>query len=298
MGNRSDSFHAPGINSSAPDPSVDLYMVTPGYFGTLGIPRILGRDFANESASAPKVAVVNQAFVHDVFHDENPIGRRVDGPGVTYQVIGVVGNAKSRTIGEDLRPILYRALAQSVASDPSFLGYTLIVRTSDEAGTASALRNIVHSLDPSIAIFNAENMHEHLRDALFLPRLAGTLFGVFGFVGLALASVGLYGVMSYSVSRRTREIGIRIALGAQLGAVQRLVVRQGMLLTIISLALGLPAAWLAAKFSSSFLYGIHPHDLATFTLVPVLLALIALLACWIPARRAARVDPQTALRYE
>jgi predicted permease len=298
MGNRSDLFHAPGINSSGPEPSVDLYMVTSGYFDTLGIPRILGRDFANESASAPKVAVVNQAFVHDVFHDENPIGRRVEGPGVSYHVIGVVGNAKSRTIGEDLRPILYRSLPQSVASDPSFLGYTLIVRTSDETGTASALRNIVHSLDPSIAIFNAESMHEHLRDALFLPRLAGTLFGVFGFVGLALASVGLYGVMSYSVSRRTREIGIRIALGAQLGAVQSLIVRQGMLLTIISLALGLPAAWMAAKFSSSFLYGIRPHDLATFTLVPVLLALIALLACWIPARRAARVDPQTALRYE
>jgi predicted permease len=298
MGNRSDSFRAEGVKASGPDPSVDLYMVTPGYFEVMGIPRLLGRDFANESPSAPKVAVVNQAFVHDVFHDENPIGRRVEGAGMSYQVIGVVGNAKSRTIGEDLRPVLYRALAQSVASDPSFLGYTLIVRTSDEAGTASALRNIVRSLDPSIAVFNAESMHEHLRDALFLPRLAGSLFGVFGFVGLALASVGLYGVMSYAVSRRTREIGIRIALGAQLGAVQRLVVRQGMLLAVVALALGLPVAWMAAKFSSSFLYGIHPHDLATFTVVPVILALVALLACWIPARRAARVDPQTALRCE
>ncbi len=104
--------------------------------------------------------------------------------------------------------------------------------------------------------------------------------------------------MSYSVSRRTREIGVRIALGAQLAAVQRLVVGQGMLLTVVALALGLPGAWMAAKFSSSFLYGIHPHDMATFTLVPVLLAAVALFACWIPARRAARVDPQTALRYE
>ena len=298
MGNRSDSFHADGVKSSGPEPNVDLYMVTLGYFGAMGIPRLLGRDFANESASAPKVAVVNQAFVHEVFHDENPIGRRVEGAGVSYQVIGVVGNAKSRTIGEDLRPVLYRSLAQSVAADPSFLGYTLIVRTNDEAGTAAAVRNIVHSLDSSIATFNAESMHEHLRDALFLPRLAGALFGIFGFVGLSLASVGLYGVMSYSVSRRTREIGIRIALGAQLAAVQRLVVGQGMLLTIIAVALGLPAAWMAAKFSSSFLYGIHPHDIATFTLVPVLLAFVALLACWIPARRAARVDPQTALRNE
>ena len=298
MGTRSDSFHAEGVKLDGPEPNVDLYMVTPGYFGAMGIPRLLGRDFANESASAPTVAIVNQAFVHSVFHDENPIGRRVEGGGVNYQVIGVVRNAKSRTIGEDLRPVLYRSLGQTVASDPSFFGYTLMVRTNDEAGTASAVRNIVHSLDPALAIFNAETMHEHLRDALFLPRLAGTLFGVFGFVGLALASVGLYGVMSYSVSRRTREIGIRIALGAQLAAVQRLVVRQGMLLTGVALALGLPAAWMAAKFSSSFLYGIRPHDIATFTLVPVLLAAVALFACWIPARRAARVDPQTALRYE
>ncbi len=298
MGNRSDSFHAAGINPSGPEPSVDLYMVTPGYFETMGIPRLAGRDIGNESASAPKVAVVNQAFVHDVFHDENPIGRRIEGGGASYQVIGVVGNTKSRALGEALRPVLYRSLAQSVASDPSFLGYSLLVRTSDEAGTASAVRNIIHSLDPSMAIFNAETMRAHLRDALFLPRLAGTLFGVFGIVGLVLASVGLYGVMSYSVSRRTREIGIRIALGAQLAAVQRLVVRQGMLLTGIALALGLPAAWMAAKFSSTFLYGIHPHDLATFTLVPVLLAFVALLACGIPARRAARVDPQTVLRRE
>jgi predicted permease len=298
MGNRSDSFHATEITSSGPEPNVDLYMVTPGYFETMGIPRLAGRDIGNESASAPKVAVVNQAFVHDVFHDENPIGRGVEGGGASYQVIGVVGNTKSRTLGEDLRPVLYRSLAQSVASDPSFLGYSLVLRTSDEAGTASAVRNVIHSLDPSMAIFNAETMREHLRDALILPRLAGTLFGVFGIVGLVLASVGLYGVMSYSVSRRTREIGIRIALGAQLGAVQRLVVRQGMLLTVIAFVLGMPAAWMAAKFSSSFLYGIHPHDMATFTLVPALLALVALLACWIPARRAARVDPQTALRRE
>jgi predicted permease len=298
MGNRSDSFHAAGINPSGPEPSVDLYMVTPGYFETMGIPCLAGRNIGNESASAPKVAVVNQAFVHDVFHDENPIGRRIEGGGASYQVIGVVGNTKSRALGEALRPVLYRSLAQSLASDPSFLGYSLVVRTSDEAGTASAVRNIIHSLDPSMAIFNAETMREHLRDALFLPRLAGTLFGVFGIVGLVLASVGLYGVMSYSVSRRTREIGIRIALGAQLAAVQRLVVRQGMLLTVIAFAFGLPTAWIAVKFSSSFLYKTNPHDLATFTLVPVLLAFVALLACWIPSRRAARVDPQTALRRE
>ena len=141
-------------------------------------------------------------------------------------------------------------------------------------------------------------MEEHLRNALFLPRLAGTLFGVFGVVGLLLAAVGLYGVMSYSVSRRTREIGIRMALGAQTGEVRGLVVRQGMLLTLIALVLGVAAAWAMARLSAGFLYGVKPHDLVTFTGVPVFLAAVAFVACWIPSMRAARLDPLTALRHE
>ena len=179
------------------------------------------------------------------------------------------------------------------------MGYTLVVRSSaDTAVIADAVRREIRTMDPTMAVYNSETMEEHLRAALFLPRLAGTLFGVFGVVGLVLAAVGLYGVMSYSVSRRTREIGIRVALGAQLGNVQRLIVRQGMLLTLIAVAVGLPTALAVAKFSSSFLYGVRPHDLVTFTLVPVFLVAVALLACWIPARRAARVNVLTALHYE
>jgi predicted permease len=299
-GNRSDSFSAAGQpQPSGPDLSVDLFMATPGYFETLGIARIAGRDFANESASGPKVAIVNQFFVEHFFGEQNPIGQHVTGAGVTYQIIGVVQNIKSRTLGEDLRPVLFRSLAQSTGSDPSFLGYTLLVRSAGKpAAIANAVRHEIHALDPSMAVYNLETIEEHLRSALFLPRLAGTLFGIFGLTGLVLATVGLYGVMSYSVSRRTREIGIRLALGAQLGTVQRLVIRQGMLLTVIAIALGLPVALAVAKFSSSFLYGIHPHDLVTFTMLPLFLAAVALFACWIPARRAARINPQTALRSE
>jgi ABC-type antimicrobial peptide transport system permease subunit len=124
------------------------------------------------------------------------------------------------------------------------------------------------------------------------------LFGVFGVVGLLLAAVGLYGVMSYSVSRRTREIGIHLALGAQAGEVRSLVVSQGMLLTLIALTLGLTAAWAVADVSASVLYGVRPHDLVTFTGVPLFLAAVAFLACWIPSRRAAKIDPLTALRHE
>jgi predicted permease len=297
-GNRSDGFSVAG-RPAEEVPIVDLFMATPGYFETLGIPRLMGQDFARESPTGQKVGIVNQAFVAKLFHGQNPIGQHVNGAGVDYQIIGVVGNIKSRTIGEDTRPVLFRSLAQSTASDPSFLGYTLIVRyQGDSAAVGNEVRAQIHALDPAMAVYNAETIEEHLRSALFLPRLGGTLFGVFGITGLLLAAIGLYGIMSYSVSRRTREIGIRVALGAQIGAVQRLIVRQGMLLAAAAVVLGLPAALVLAKFSSSFLYGIRPHDLVTFLTVPLLLLGIALVACWIPARRAARVDPQSALRYE
>jgi predicted permease len=300
MGNRSDGFSVEGRPETLDlNSSVDLYMATAGYVDTMGIPRIAGRDFANEGASAPRVAVVNEAFVRQLFKNENPIGRRVSGGGVSYQIIGIVKNAKSRTLGEQLRPVLYRSLAQSIGSDPSFLGYTVVVRSAgDAAGLASAVRGEIRALDPTLAVFNIKTMDEHLRGALFLPRLAGTLFGVFGVVGLLLAAVGLYGVMSYSVSRRTREIGIRMALGAQPDGVQRLIVWQGMALTLIAVVLGLGAAFTVTKLFTSILYGVRPHDLLTFTVVPVFLAGVAVLACWIPSRRAARVDPLVALRYE
>jgi predicted permease len=303
MGHRSDGFAAVSHPKSGDSPQAECFMATPGYFETMGIPRLAGRDFApqdNATSAAPKAAIVNRVFVDRIFGSQNPIGQLVTGGGVQYQIIGVVGNIKSRTLGEDPAPVLFRSLDQTVASDPSFLGYTLLVRTqaTDSTSLATAVREQVRALDPNMAIYDTGTMQQHLRNALFLPRLAATLFGVFGVTGLILAAVGLYGVMSYSVSLRTREIGIRIALGSQLSAVQRLIVRQGMMLTLIALAIGLPAAFAVAKFSTSILYGIRPHDPATFTAVPIFLALIALFACWIPARRASRVEPQIALRHE
>ncbi|HYK36669.1 ABC transporter permease [Alloacidobacterium sp.] len=297
-GNRSDGMVAEGHPKSSA-PIVEMYMATPGYFETLGIPRIAGRDFANESPAASKVAVINKALAEQLFPGENPVGQHIRDGSDLYEVIGIVGNIKSRFIGEDTRPVLFRSLAQTTGSDPPFMGYTLIVHSEgDTANLLAAIRQQIHTLDPSMAVYNAETMEDHLRSALFLPRLAGTLFGVFGFIGIVLAAVGLYGVMSYAVSRRTREIGIRIALGAQLGAIQSLVLRQGMLLTIIALAIGLPVALAVAKLFNSFLYGVRPHDVLTFTLAPVFLAAVALAACWVPARRAAKIDPQTTLRYE
>jgi predicted permease len=299
MGGRTDGFSVVGGPDAADAPSTDLYMASPGLLQTLGIPRIAGSDFSNETAAEPKVGIVNQAFVDRVLKGKNPIGVMVSGGGVTYRIIGVVGNIKSRSLGEETRPVMYRSMVQNVGSDASFLGYTLVVHTAaNPAGVEEAVRRQIHALDPSMAIFNAGTMEEHVRAAFFLPRLAATLFGTFGFIGLVLASVGLYGVMSYAVSRRTREIGIRMALGAQPGTVERLVLRQGFVLTLIALVLGWPAAWMLSKLASSFLYGIQPHDSFTFAMVPPILLIIALAACWIPARRAASVDPMQALRTE
>ncbi|MFZ0591402.1 MAG: ABC transporter permease [Bryobacteraceae bacterium] len=298
-GHRSDAFHVEGRPASEHDPDVDLYMIGPGYFETIGTPRVAGRAFGDESPTGPKVASVNEAFARRLFPNQNPIGQRVTGGGRTYQIIGVVKNIKSRFLGEDFRPVLYRSLAQDIGEDPSFTGYSVLVRfTRDPAALASAVRREIHALDPALAIFNADTMQEHLRDALFLPRLAGTLFGIFGVLGLSLAAVGLYGVMNYWVSRRTREIGIRVALGAQIGSVQRLIIRQGMVLTVIALAPGLAGAWVLAKLFTSVLYGVPPHDPTIFIMVPLFLTGVALLACWIPSRRAASAQPLAALRHE
>ncbi len=297
---RSEDLHVAGMaDKEKHDVNAELFMVTPGYFETMGIPRIAGQDFGGESATGPKTAIVNRAFAERVFGGANPLGRQVTGGVTTYRIIGVVGNVKARSLGEETRPVLYRSLQQSVANDPSFLGYTLVVHTSgNPAAIAQAVRSQVHALDPTMAIYNEETMEEHVRSAYFLPRLAATLFGTFGFIGLVLATVGLYGVMSYVVSRRTREIGIRMALGAKPGVVERLILRHGLVLTLIAVVLGWPAAWMLSKLASSFLYGIQPHDVITFSIVPPFLIAVALVACWIPARRAASIDPMQALRTE
>jgi predicted permease len=300
-GGRSDGFSVVGQPSPVDaGPIVDLYMATRGYFDVMGIPRLEGRDFGDESPNGPKVAIVNQEFVAKVLGGREAIGQRVEGGRVTYEIVGVVKDSKSRTLGESQRPMLFRSLEQTAGSDPAFLGYSVLVRTSggDYSALESAVRQEIHALDPAMATYNETTMEEHLRDALFLPRLAATLFGVFGVSGVLLAAVGLYGVMSYAVSRRTKEIGIRMALGAQVDGVQKMIVGQGMKLAAIAVALGVVAALGVARLFAAFLYGVRTDDAFTFVSVPVLLGIVVLIASWIPARRAARVDPMVALRWE
>ncbi len=299
-GNRSEAFTLTGeTQKNGGFTYADLYMVTPRYFEALGTPLLAGRDFDREVPGGTRVAIINKVFAERLFGNANPIGQHISGGGQTYEIIGVAGNAKSRTLGEDARPILYRSLDQTIAEDPSGMGYTLVAHTrGSPALLAEPMRRQVYALDPAMAVYNEETMDEHVRSAYSLPRAAATLFGVFGGIGLVLAAVGLYGVMSYAVSRRIREIGIRMAMGARPGAVERLILRQGMALTFIALALGWPAAWMLSRLSASFLYGIQPHDAVTFLTVPLVLAFIGLAACWIPARRAASINPTDALRAE
>jgi predicted permease len=298
-GHRSDGFTIAGRDDYKAVPTAELYMASPGYFEAMGIPLLAGRDFRNETANGPRVAIVNKAFAEKLFGNANPIGQHVFGGSWDYEIIGVAGNVKSRSLGEDTRPVLFRSLVQSIAEDASVMGYTLLLRTAgNPAALSEAARRQVYALDPSMAIYNEETMDDHVRTAYFLPRLAAELFGVFGGIGLVLAAIGLYGVMSYSVSRRTREIGIRMAMGAQRGVVQRFVLRQGLVLTAIALAIGWPAAWMLARLAASFLYGVAPHDPWTFIAAPAFLCVIALVACWLPARRAASIHPMQALRTE
>jgi len=299
MGHRSDGFVAEGRPAPKEDSIIEMYMAGPEYFETLGIPLLSGRGFGTQDPAAPKVAVVNEELVRRLFQGENPIGQHILDGGVPYEIVGVAKNTKSRSIDEDQRPIMYRSIDQAIDKDPSIDGYQFMVRyEGDPAPLAEAIRKEIHAHDAGLAVFNTETMQEHVRDALFLPRLVGTLFSIFGSIGLLLASVGLYGVMSYAVSQRTKEIGIRMALGAEAKAVQRLFVRDGMWLVLISIALGLPMALLSARLATSMLYGVRPYDLATFSVVPLLLVLVTLLACWIPSRRASRVDPMVALRAD
>jgi predicted permease len=297
---QTSEFHTTAREAHAGhDPLAEIYQVSSGYFETIGIPWIAGRDFNTVDPGAPKQAVVNEVFARTIFGAGRAVGEQVMSEKTTYEIVGVVKDAKSQTLGEADQPILYRSLQQNIGLAAPTFGFSLLVRyEGNPAELRTAVRNEIHTLDPQLAIFNEKTIEEHLSDAQILPRVSAAMFGFFGLAGLLLAAVGLYGVMSYSVSSRTSEIGIRLALGATRSDVQGLIVRQGMLLSCIAVGIGLPLAWAASRVVAGVLYGIAPHDWITFTTVPAFLAAVTLLACWIPARRAATVEPQTALRHE
>jgi predicted permease len=265
----------------------------------MGVPLIQGRDFDwKDGKGSPDVAIVNETAARRFWPGENPLGKRLlKGTGeraVSASVIAVVRDTKVRTLGEDPRPHVFWSFAQ----DYSPMMYVLARTRGNPDAALDTVRRELLSLDSSLAFFEARTMRQNLAITLFPVRAGAVLLGLFGGLALLLATVGLYGAVSYSVSRRTREIGIRMALGAARGDVASLVTRQGVALVLVGVVLGSAAAFATTRVLASVLYGVSSADAGIFLGTAVLLVAVASLANWIPARRASRIHPVTALRYE
>lgn len=276
--------------------TVDRSGVVPGYFETLGIPLLAGRDFAaTDGPAAARVAIINQTAARQFWPGEDAVGKRLRlGEGEWMTVVGVAKDGKYRTLGEEPRPFVY---PNSLQQYSAFM--TLVVATDgNEQVMLDQVRRQLDALDPNVPIFNISTMSKHLSIMLFPARLGAALLAAFGTLGLLLAGIGLYGVVAASVARRTREVGIRMSLGARRSDVLALVVREGMVLTGIGLAIGLGLALLGAQLLRGLLYGIGTHDPVTFVAVAVVLGGIAFLANLVPAGRATQVEPVVALKYE
>ncbi|HTQ59287.1 MAG TPA: ABC transporter permease [Candidatus Solibacter sp.] len=283
-------------------PTARINSVTPGYFAALRVPLIEGRLLDDrDGAGAPNSVVVNQAFVRRYFPKDDPLGKKFEagvGPRTggpkTWTIVGVIGDTKQRGLASDIMP----EVTASALQWPLFM-MTVALRTSlDPLSLVPAVREQVRDLDKNLPVFGVQTMDEMLSAEVASQRFnAGALAG---FAGLAvlLAAVGIYGVMAYAVSQRTREMGVRIALGADRGNVLRMILAQGLRLAVIGVALGLAASFALTRLMTGLLFGVKPSDPETFLFVTGALLAVAVVACWIPAQRATRVDPVIALRYE
>ncbi len=282
-------------------PSSMNAMVGPRYFETMNTPILYGREFTEQDQEkSEQVAVVNETFVRKFIpaakSSADAVGKRVrwgaDNPFMT--IVGVARDGKYFNIAEDPRPFIWSPLTQDYNSSG-----TLVVRTTgDPEAMFAAVRREVAAIDPNLPLFEMQTLNEHMKLALFPARVAATVLGGFGLLALVLSAIGIYGITSYAVAQRTHEIGIRMALGAQLGDVLKLVLSHGLKLTIIGAAIGLIGAFAATRAITSVLYGVSATDPLTFVFVSLLLIGVALLACYVPARRATKVDPLVALRNE
>lgn len=271
--------------------------VSPGYFQAMDTRLILGRDFTEQDdEKAVRVAIINETFARRFWPGEDPLGKRFsmgepDAP--KRQVIGVAEDGKYAGLNEDPKPFVYRSIWQNFSG-----ATTVIIRTeADSQQLLAAVRREVQQLDSHLPV-SSSTLIGRMGMPLLPARIAASVLGSFGLLALALAAIGIYGVMSYAVSKRTHEIGIRMALGAQKTDVLRLVMGRGIMLTLIGLAIGLTTALMLTRLIKSWLFGVSAIDPATFAVASLMLAAAALLACYLPARRATKVDPMIALRYE
>ena len=257
-----------------------------------------GRDFAaRDDESSPRAVIINEAFARQFFNGQDALGKRLRIGSLENpwsEIIAVVRDSKYQTLGEAPFPFVYKPLAQNHET-----GMTLHVRAAgDPLNLIAAVRREVHALEKNLPSSDLQPLSILLDSALYPARMGAALLVIFGLLALLLASVGLYGVMSYAVSGRTREIGLRMALGARSRNVLELVLKEAMRLVVVGLAIGWLAAAAISRLLGGFLYGISAMDPVTFAVIPVVLVLVALLASYLPARRATKVDPMIALRYE
>ena len=295
------SFQQPAEGPGSERHSSDFGIVSPGYFRAMHIPLVSGRDFtAADSDSAPRTIIVNESFVRRYFPGANPIGQRIQ-PGLATteketpwrEIVGVVGDIRHRSPGEAARPAYFVPYAQGLITS-----LRLVIRARDTSGIGEDVRTLMAGKDPEIAVYDVKTMEQYLATTVASSRFQTLLLSLFAGVGLALTVVGLYGVMAYGVAQRTREFGIRLALGARPAEVRRLVMRGGLVLVAVGLAIGVVAAAFATELLTGALYGVNRLDPATFIAVAAVLLGVSALASYLPARRATRVDPMRALRSE
>ncbi len=291
-----NDFSTPEGTGSGIFQNSNVNVVGPRYFETAAIPLVAGRDFApsDRQSSAP-VAVVDERLARDLWPGQSAIGKHLqERDGVIMEVVGIVRDTKYSTVREQVRGCIYRPILQEYSSVA-----TLYLRTDgDPLSLLAAVRAQVRELDPNLPVFDVETMEQHVEQALGQSRGAAFFVGLFGILALLLAAVGLYGVISFAATQRTQEMGIRLALGATQRSVAMLIVRQGVRLAGIGLLLGLLVAFALTRLLGTMLYGVGPVDALTFAGATILLFIVAVAACYLPSRSAAKTDPLVALHFE